>query len=129
MPTVPLLEVAVTRERLKKKYDAATKVHFKHDGIALSVVRTNLKNRLDHARRIQDQNKLAIIYGEISDRVDVLPLSPLAADATPEQRVEAFLSASNTLAVEAHAELLTPISENPAQMVGYGKSSVLCVSV
>ena len=98
--------------RLKDTYASVTRTAFPGEEVALSVVRNNLKNRLDHARRNHDKSFEALITTQNPDVNLALAHHALS---TPEERAAAFVEARMVPAVEAHAELLddsNPIAGN-----------------
>lgn len=87
---------------LKRMYTRATRHAFPGREVAVSVVRGNLHNRLEHAKRNYASTVEAIRHSPVPQTAALFHY----ATSTPEERVEAFMNIPQIRAVEAHAELL-----------------------
>lgn len=121
-PIAPVASDEAYRQRLHTRYADMTRTAFVGSEIALSVVRANLDNRLDHAVRNVNPTLRAI---------DTLK-SPMVrrmlsfATSSPEERIEAFMDIKGLPAMEAHAELL---NRRPLEATDFSEARVAIHSI
>lgn len=119
-PIMPEVECDHLRG-IKEIYARTTKQVFPGEAIALTVVRANLKNRLEHAKRNHYESFNAFIAEPYADVNLVLAHHALSL---PEDRAKAFVKAKRMPAVEAHAELL----DNNTELANDFSEGVLAVA-